>query len=263
LISLLLVITKQQMLLALDGLIGETNILHAAFIRDLIPWSPAFVIWLKASESTVETIFGSRSEALATFRTIRFLPMGDEQFPNEMEKTRAERAWFESGLRFATATLIGYRYSVERLSSDPINRPTPNFFISHGGPTMKHVYAIRDLVTQLGLAPVIVQDLPNLNMSINDKVLTYMGLCSGGIALATVEDETTANEKRTRPNVENEIGMLQTSPNIGSRIIYLKERDVQFASNYKEKVWIEFKKERVQDVFVKIITELRAFSLLS
>ena len=53
-----------------------------------------------------------------------------------------------------------------------------------------------------------------------------MSICTCAIALATVEDETTAHEQRTRPNVENEIGMLQTAPNIGSRIIYLKEPNV-------------------------------------
>ena len=87
-------------------------------------------------------------------------------------------------------------------------------------------------------------------------------MCSGAIALATVEDETTAHEQRARPNVENEIGMLQTAPNIGSRIIYLKEPGVTFASNYAEKVWIGFTKERVQDAFIDIAKELRAFRFL-
>ena len=56
-----------------------------------------------------------------------------------------------------------------------------------------------------------------------------MALCTGAIALATVEDETTAGDLRARPNVENEIGMLQMAPNVGSRIIYLKEPGVAFA----------------------------------
>jgi flagellar biosynthesis regulator FlaF len=89
-----------------------------------------------------------------------------------------------------------------------------------------------------------------------------MALCTGAIALATVEDETVAGEQRTRPNVENEIGMLQMAPNIGSRIIYLKEPDVIFATNYQEKVWIPFSKERVQDTFVALARELRAFGFV-
>jgi len=80
--------------------------------------------------------------------------------------------------------------------------------------------------------------------------------------LATAEDETIALETRTRPNVENEIGMLQASPNIGERIIYLKEQEVQFASNYSEKVWIPFEKGRLQDSFIPLLRELRAFGLI-
>jgi hypothetical protein len=59
-----------------------------------------------------------------------------------------------------------------------------------------------------------------------------MSLCTEAVALASVEDETVTNEQRTRPNVENEIGMLQTAENIGSRITYLKEPIVVLASSY-------------------------------
>jgi predicted nucleotide-binding protein len=127
---------------------------------------------------------------------------------------------------------------------------------------MTHVNTVRDFLIALGLAPVVVQEAPNLNLSINEKVRFYMSFCTGAIALATVEDETTANEIRARPNVENEIGMLQTAPNIGARLVYLKEPDVQFASNYQEKVWIPFTKEKVQDAFIPITKELRAFGFL-
>jgi hypothetical protein len=86
-----------------------------------------------------------------------------------------------------------------------------------------------------------------------------MGLCSASVVLATAEDETLAREKRARPNVENEIGMLQAAENIGSRIVYLKEPEVSFASNYSEKIWIEFKKESVHAAFTAIAKELSAF----
>ena len=121
---------------------------------------------------------------------------------------------------------------------------------------------MRDFIAALGLGPVLVCDMPNLNLSVNEKVRFYMALCTGGIALATVDDETTADEQRARPNVENEIGMLQMASNIGSRIIYLKEPAVRFASNYQEKVWIPFSKERIQDSFVDLAKELRAFGFI-
>ncbi|GEM_PF-3051679 len=255
-------LTRQQMLDALDGLIAEAGRLHAVFVQEFIPWSPAFTVWLKASQSTVEAIFGSRSAALSSFKNIFFIPPPWQQFASELEKATAELTWFDSGLRFAHSSLVGYRYSVERLAVEEPARSTPYIFISHGGPTLTHVYLVRDFLAALGLGPVVVRDMPNLNLSVNEKVRAYMGLCTGAIVLATVEDETTAHEQRARPNVENEVGMLQMTANIGDRIIYLKESAVQFASNYREKVWIPFVKERVQDAFVDLAKELRGFRFI-
>ncbi len=255
-------LTKQQMLSAVDGLIAEAQRLHGVFLTDYLPWSPDFAVWLKASESTVEAIFGSGSDALSSFKKIYFLPPPGQQFANDIERRKAEITWFDSGLRFAHVTLIGYRYSIERLATEEPARSTPYMFLSHGGLTLTHVHLVRDFLAALGLGPVVVRDMPNLNLSVNEKVRFYMALCTGAIALATVEDETTAQEQGTRPNVENEIGMLQVAPNIGSRIIYLKEPAVQFASNYQEKVWIPFTKERVQDTFIDLAKELRAFGFI-
>ena len=255
-------LTKQQMLSALDGLIAEAERLHAIFLTHYQPWSTDFAAWLKASESSVEAIFGSASDALMSFKGIYFFPPPGQTFANDFERVKAELTWFDSGLRFAHATLIGYRYSAERLAVEEPVRTTPYIFISHGGPTLTHVHGVRDFLTALGLGQVVVGDMPNLNLSVNEKVRYYMAVCTGAIALATVEDETTAHEHRARPNVENEIGMLQLAPNIGSRIVYLKEEDVQFASNYQEKVWIPFVKERVQDTFIALAKELRAFGFV-
>lgn len=231
-------LTKPQMLDALDGLIAEAERLHEQFLANLVPWAPDFVVWLKASQSTIEAIFGSASDTLSSFKNIFFVPPPWEQAVNDVERRKAEVTWFDSGLRFAHGALIDYRYSVERLAVEGPARSTPYVFISHGGAALTHVHLVRDFLMALALGPIVVRDLPNLNLSVNDKVRFYMALCTGAIALATVEDETTAGEQRARPNVENEIGMLQMAPNIGSRIIYLKESGVAFATNYQEKVWI-------------------------
>src|SRR6266852_3533780 len=126
-------LTKQQMLSAVDGLIVEAERLHAVFLADFLPWSCDFAVWLKASESTVEAIFGSGSDALSSFKKIYFLPPPGQQSANDMERVKAELTWFDSGLRFAHVTLIGYRYSVERLATEEPARSTPYIFISHGG----------------------------------------------------------------------------------------------------------------------------------
>lgn len=252
-------LSKQKMLAVLDGLVAEAERVYKQFINDLVPWRGEFAAWLKASEATIEAIFGSTSEALRSFKNIYYMAPPGEQYANGVEKQKGRLLWFASGLRHAISTLKGYKYAVAFLGDDEPVRHSPFIFISHGGQTRVHVDGVRDFLAALGLLAIIVSDQPNLNLSVNEKVLHYMSLCSGGIALATAEDETTAKETRTRPNVENEIGMMQTAPNIGSRIIYLKESEVKFASNYKEKAWILFKKEHVEVTFTHIARELRAF----
>lgn len=246
----------------MDGLITDAGVLLNQFLKDLRPWTAEFAAWLKSCESTIEAIFGSSSAALATFKHIYFQAPPWEQFTNDAQKSKAQLSWFNSGLQYAQTVLVGYRYTVEKLAFDMPKRGNPLIFISHGGPTLTHVYLVRDFLTALGLGPIIVRDLPNLNLSINEKVRQYMGICTGAIVLATAEDETTAKENRARPNVENEIGMLQTAQNIGSRIVYLKEPHVKFASNYTEKGWIKFSKSHVQKAFIAILHELRAFGFI-
>ncbi len=255
-------LTKQQMLGALDSLISDGNELYKQFLRDLVPWLGTFAAWLKACESTIEAIYGSGSDALRSFRAIYFFPPPNQTYPNETERQKANLIWFESGLRYSITTLIGYRYSIERLLPNEPQRPNPYVFISHGGPTRTHVDAVKDLLAAIGLAPIVVKDMPNLSFSLNEKIRFYMGMCASAVVLATVEDETIAAEKRTRPNVENEVGLLQNASNVGNRIVYLKEPAVRFASNYEEKVWIPFQKDRVQDAFTPLLKELWAFGLL-
>jgi len=255
-------VTKNQLLNALDCHIDDGEGIYNEFLRTYTPWTGDFAAWFKGCESTVEAIYGQGADALRGFRSIYFLPPANQSFASETARENAKLVWFESGLRFAVNTLIGYRYSLERLLPETMGRPNRYVFISHGGPTRTHVDMAKELMVSVGLFPIVVADMPNLNFSVNKKVQGYMGICESALVLATAEDETIALETRTRPNVENEIGMLQASPNIGERIIYLKEPEVQFASNYAEKVWIAFEKGRLQDSFIFLLRELRAFGLI-
>ncbi len=138
-----------------------------------------------------------------------------------------------------------------------------NVFISHGGPSITHVEAVCELLEVLDLTPVVSIYMPNLGLSIHDKVRKCMRICSSAVVLATPDDdeEVASQTRRTRPNVEHEIGMLQTMPNIGNRIVYMKDPKVESPSNYREKCWIPFDKDRASESFVALIKELRAFAL--
>ncbi|MDO9289628.1 MAG: nucleotide-binding protein [Thermodesulfovibrionales bacterium] len=255
-------IKKQQMLSSLDSLISDGNTLFEKFARDLITWTPDFVAWLKACESTLEAIYGSKSDALQSFKYIYFIPPHTETFANDTERSRAQLIWFDSGLRYALQTLVGFRYSLDRLlPEEEQSRPNPFVFISHGGTDRLHVDAVSELLKTVGLSPVVVEDLPNLNMSVNDKVHHYMGLCGSAIILATLDDEN-PDTRHTRQNISHEIGLLQNLPNVGGRVVYLKEKLVELPSNFAEKSWIPFERHSIEKIFVPILKELRAFGLV-
>lgn len=137
----------------------------------------------------------------------------------------------------------------------------PHVFLSHGRPCMEHVRSVAALLLALKLNPVIVEDKPNLGLSIHQKVRKYVKMCRAAVVFATSDEKNRGTRTRTRPNIDHEIGMLQSTPEIGGRIVFMKEPAVHAASNYAEKVWIEFLKERIQDSFVPLIRELNAFAL--
>jgi predicted nucleotide-binding protein len=136
-----------------------------------------------------------------------------------------------------------------------------NVFLSHGGPSFVHVRAVSDLLNALDLVPVIAQELPSFGLSVHEKVQGWMRICRSAIVLATADEQLDNENSRTRPNIEHEIGMLQTSSAIQNRVVYLKEPSVHFPSNYAEKVWIPFNRACIQEAFPALITELRGFAL--
>lgn len=136
-----------------------------------------------------------------------------------------------------------------------------NVFLSHGGPAFVHVRAVSGLLNALGFVPVIAQELPSFGLSVHEKVQGWMRICRSAIVLATADDQPGSGHPRTWPNIEHEIGMLQTSPSIQNRVVYLKEPSVHFPSNYAENVWIPFNRACIQEAFPALITELRGFAL--
>jgi len=178
-------LSKQQMLGMLDGPIAELNGIRAEFARDGAMWTPVFAAWKSAAEVAIEAIFGPTSGALAAFRAIYFSAPPSEGFIDPGDKQIANMIWYGSGLDYALTRLVSYRFVVDRLAVDPPQRSTPYIFISHGGPVRTHVDATRELLSVVGLAPIVVADMPNYGLSVNEKVLGYMRVCVAAVVLAT------------------------------------------------------------------------------
>jgi len=167
-------VTKKQLLDALDYHIPDGRSIYDLFLQTLTPWTGDFAAWYTGCESTIEAIYGAGSGALTQFKSYSFAPPLTQSFASETERRNAALVWFQSGLWYSLNTLIGYRYSLERLLPETMGRPNRYVFISHGGPTRTHVDMAKELLVSVGLSPIVIADLPNFNFSINQKVQGYI-----------------------------------------------------------------------------------------
>src|SRR4030042_104146 len=144
-----------------------------------------------------------------------------------------------------------------------ISREDKRVFKSHGGET-KALVKIERFLRGLGITPVIVKHEPSLGKSLDDLVEEQMEACLAVIILAT-KDDTIKNEKgeeyfQPRPNVIHEIGLAQEK--VKERIIYLKEGGCKFPSNIAPKVWENFTQDNMENAFIKVGKELKAFGIV-
>lgn len=249
-------ITKDHVLSSLIPLIQIGERIIQEFFVSGKTFTNDFISWKSDCESTLEILYGAQSRILDDFKRIYYYPPVNNA--DEMQKS----SWYLNGVTHAVNRLKGVVSSINRLIPDSQPQASSLIFISHGGPYMRHVDILSDFLLALGTLPVVACKLPNRGFSLHNKVQYYMSLCNSAIALATLDDEIDAKDRRTRPNVDHEIGMLQGMLNIGSRIIYLKETGVSFASNYSEKVWYQMNKKYIQNNFMDIVKDLKAFGII-
>lgn len=136
-------------------------------------------------------------------------------------------------------------------------------FISHGNET-KALIKLERFLRGLGVTPIIVKHEPSLGKSVDDLVEERMGTCIAATILATkddkVKDEKGGEYFQPRPNVIHEIGLAHEK--VKDRVVYLKEDDCVFPSNISPKVWESFTQDNMENAFLKVVKELRAFGII-
>lgn len=83
------------------------------------------------------------------------------------------------------------------------------------------------------------------------------------IILATKDDKVKTEKEeyyQPRPNVIHEIGLAQEK--VKDKIIYLKQEGCIFPSNILPKVWENFTQDNMENAFLKVAKELRAFRII-
>ena len=138
------------------------------------------------------------------------------------------------------------------------NNQPAKAFISHGKQS-NALNKIERFLRELGIEPLIVKDQASQDKTVDDKVNYYLDQSDCVVILAT-GDVSIDTKLHPRENVIHEIGLAQKT--LAGKIIYLLEKGAEFPSNISPKVWETFKQSNMENVFQRIIIELRAFGIL-
>lgn len=145
--------------------------------------------------------------------------------------------------------------------SESINKITVanvKVFISHGKDSLA-LSKIEKFLRDLGVEPLIVKDKPSLGKTVSEKVEYYLNQAGCAIILATADDNIDG-KLYPRQNITHEIGLAQKT--LEGKIIYLLEQGAEFPSNISPRVWESFTQDNLENVFSRIIKELKAFGLM-
>ena len=137
----------------------------------------------------------------------------------------------------------------------------PKAFIAHG-PKSKPLDKLCRFLITLGVQPIVIEEEPSEGRSPDQQVETYLEQADCAIVLGTADDKELKDGKLyPRRNVCIEIGRFQER--FPSRIIYLLEEGASLPSNVSEKIHERFNQESMEEAFVKVSRELKAFGLIT
>jgi len=225
-----------------------------------------FRAWAQGVEAILIRGIGDQStRLLAQFRKATLgLPMPDSIIDPGDKKVMFKRR-FENKLPEVEAVLGNVIWELEMfglpdsLLEAEIGKEAPKVFVAHGGKSTALDKLCRFLKA-LGVEALVVEEQPSKSKAVDDKVQHYMSEADCAIILATGNDEI-KGKLYPRQNVIHEIGLAQRT--LPERIIYLLEKGTEFPSNIHPKVWESFTQDCMDEAFIAIARELRAFGLIN
>ena len=154
------------------------------------------------------------------------------------------------------------KYEILGIEEKPIAKKEPHTkaFIAHGGnsPALRK---LKSFLEALGVQPLVVEEQASEDRSVGQNVDWYSKQADCAIILATKGDiDVKTGHFIPRGNVLMEVGKLQEL--FRGRIIYLLQSGTKFPTNVSEKVWAHFSPQSMDNAFVKVARELKAFGIL-
>ena len=136
-------------------------------------------------------------------------------------------------------------------------------FVAHGK-NHKPLEDLKKVLDQFKIPYKVAVDEPNVGRPISRKVAQLMRECSAGIFIFTGDEKFTnsSGEDIYRPseNVVYELGAASVLWE--SKIIILKEKDVNFPSDFKDLGYIEFAKDSLANHALDLLKELVGFEFV-
>lgn len=232
-----------------------TLIINRALKNKHPVWSD-FISWQTKCKDVIDLIYGPSSRNLAEFNGISYVP------PSSSATEVQHLIAFILGVMTAQQRLKGFLFTVENFIDESEKIKTgiyPTIFLSRSKKAEKLSEKLKLFLSNLGATVIDVIKLPNLNLSTSNKIAFYMKPCNCGIILVSADEILKSGEKRERPNIDHEMGLLEKDQNIAGRIIILKEESLILPSNFSEKSYIGFNRSNFSDVFIDLVKELRGF----
>ncbi len=195
----------------------------------------------------------------------RGLPMPDNVvLPGGLQEGRFERR-FNEELPNVERTMENIIWQLETFGTPYVPSKeegvSPKVFIAHG-PKSKPLEKLCRFLITLGVQSIVIEEEPSEGRSIDQQVETYLEQADCAIILGTADDKELKDGKLyPRRNVCIEIGRFQEK--FPSRIIYLLAEGASLPSIVSEKIHERFNQESMEEAFVKVIRELKAFGLIT
>ena len=163
----------------------------------------------------------------------------------------------------ATPAPSGSRRSVESVDRAQ-ERPRPmQIFIAHGK-NRRPLEQLKNILNMWKVPYLVAVDEPNAGRPISTKVAEIMRECSAGIFIFTSDEEfrseTGAIVGRPSENVIYELGAASLL--YGRKIVILKERGVNFPSDFSDLGWIEFERDALEAKAMDLLREMISLDAL-
>jgi predicted nucleotide-binding protein len=240
----------------LEAYLGEIGHLSSLYYKDEERW-----LWKNKVDVVLKAAFGEKSDEFKWLNPyvtdVGFTISGLDESENQDDYSRDLKA-YATGIK-----KILQKYQILGIPSAPEKELptqiyTPRAFVSHGKESLA-LTKVERFLRELGIEVLIVKDKASLDKNVNMKVEHYLGQADFVIILATGDDKI-EGELHPRQNVIHETGLAQKTH--AGKIIYLLEKNTKFPSNISPKVWESFDQQNMEDVFLRIVIELKALGIL-